>query len=94
MDASSASLPASADAPVKGIAFLVAGVSLFTFQDVIVKLLSNGYPAHQIVFLRGLVALIPLLKLHLHLLQKSLTIGLVLGSFSSWFSFPSLELLS
>ena len=47
--------------PLKGIAFLVTGVTVFSLQDVIIKTLSDGYPAHEIVFVRGLVALVPLL---------------------------------
>ena len=44
-----------------GVAYLVLGTSLFSIQDVIIKNLSGGYAAHEIVFLRGLVALAPLL---------------------------------
>ncbi len=51
----------AADMPLKGIAFLVTGVTVFSLQDVIIKSLSDGYPAHEIVFVRGLVALVPLL---------------------------------
>jgi len=39
-----------------GILFVVAGVSLFSVQDVIIKGISGGYPVHEIVFVRGLVA--------------------------------------
>lgn len=49
--------------PLRGIAFLVFGLSLFTVQDVIIKLLSGGYPTHQIVFFRGLVAMLPILAI-------------------------------
>lgn len=51
----------AADTPLKGIAFLVTGVTIFSIQDVIIKSLSDSYPAHEIVFVRGIVALIPLL---------------------------------
>ena len=52
---------AAADMPLKGISFLITGVTIFSLQDVIIKSLSGGYPAHEIVFVRGLVALVPLL---------------------------------
>jgi len=35
---------------------VAAGVSVFTIQDVIVKILSSVYPVHQIVVIRSLVA--------------------------------------
>lgn len=49
------------DTPLKGITFLVVGLTLFSGQDVIIKTLSGAYPAHEIVFLRGLFAMGPLL---------------------------------
>lgn len=58
----SLSLP-SEDAPLAGVAFVVTGLTIFSLQDVIIKGLSDGYPAHQIVFLRGLVGLLPILLL-------------------------------
>ena len=45
----------AADMPLKGIAFLITGVTVFSLQDVIIKTLSDSYPAHEIVFVRGLV---------------------------------------
>ncbi|MEZ5775687.1 MAG: DMT family transporter [Hyphomicrobiaceae bacterium] len=39
------------------MAFLAFGVFIFVFQDVIIKLLSGGYPVHQLVFVRSVVAL-------------------------------------
>ncbi len=56
-----AEIDAAADTPLKGIAFLITGVTIFSVQDVIIKTLSGSYPAHEIVFVRGLVALVPLL---------------------------------
>ena len=41
----------------KGVAFLVAGVAVFSIQDLILKLISGGYPLHQAMVLRSLVAL-------------------------------------
>ncbi len=43
--------------PIVGIAFLMAATSIFSFQDVIIKLLSDAYAVHQVVFLRSLFAL-------------------------------------
>ena len=47
--------------PVLGILSLVAGVSIFSIQDAVIKHLSGQYPVHQIVFLRSLTALVLLL---------------------------------
>jgi drug/metabolite transporter (DMT)-like permease len=49
------------DAPLKGIAFLIAGVSVFSFQDVVIKWMSGEYPVHEIVFIRSLVAIVLIL---------------------------------
>lgn len=49
----------------KGIAFLVAGVAVFSVQDLILKLLSGAYPLHQAMLLRSLTA-IPFLLLFVH----------------------------
>lgn len=48
--------------PILGIVSIVVGVSVFSIQDAIIKGLSGGYPVHQIVFVRSLIAL-PLLFL-------------------------------
>ena len=48
------------------ILFLASSKLLFAFQDVIIKEMSSGYPVHQIMFIRGLVA-IPLILLIIHL---------------------------
>ena len=42
---------------ILGMLSVAAGVSVFSVQDVIVKLLSGTYPVHQIVVVRSLVAL-------------------------------------
>lgn len=47
----------------RGIAFLVAGVAVFSVQDLILKLLSGGYPLHQAMVLRSLTAIPFLLAL-------------------------------
>lgn len=49
----------------KGIALLVAGIAVFSIQDLILKLLSGAYPLHQAMVLRSLTAL-PLLLLLVH----------------------------
>jgi len=49
------------DAPLKGIAFLIAGVSVFSLQDVIIKWMSGEYPVHEIVFIRSLIAIVLIL---------------------------------
>ncbi len=49
------------DAPLKGIALLVFATAIFSVQDVVIKLFSGTYPAHQIVFVRSLVGLLPIL---------------------------------
>jgi drug/metabolite transporter (DMT)-like permease len=52
--------PEPLDAPFRGIAFVVAGVSAFAVHDVVVKSLSGRYPLLEIVFVRSLVALAPI----------------------------------
>jgi hypothetical protein len=42
---------------LSGVAFMCLGVFAFTFQDLIIKGISTTYPAHQIVFIRSLLAL-------------------------------------
>jgi len=50
--------PARADAPIKGILILIAGTAIFSVQDVLIRLLSGGYAAHEIVFVRCFFALL------------------------------------
>ena len=57
----SAVAPSRVDAPVKAVLCVVAGLSIFSIQDVIIKSISGSYPVHEIVFVRSLVALVPLL---------------------------------
>ena len=53
--------------PLRAVGFLVAGISIFAFQDVIIKWLSGDYPVHQILFVRSLTSLGPLwLIVHLN----------------------------
>ena len=49
------------DQPRQGILFLLAGLLLFSIQDVTIKWISDSYPVHQIVVVRALLALLPLL---------------------------------
>ena len=51
------------DRPLSGIAFVVAGVTVFSIQDVIIKWLSGDYPVLEIVFVRSIVSLPLLLAL-------------------------------
>lgn len=50
---------------LQAVAILAAGKLLFAIQDVIIKEMSGTYPVHQIMAIRGLVA-IPLLLLLIH----------------------------
>ena len=49
----------------QAVGFLSAGKLLFALQDVIIKEMSGAYPVHQIIVIRGLVA-IPLILLIIH----------------------------
>ena len=42
---------------VKGILALVAGIAVFSVQDLILKLISGDYPLHQAMLLRSLTAI-------------------------------------
>jgi drug/metabolite transporter (DMT)-like permease len=41
---------------LKGIIALVAGIAIFSVQDLILKLISGGYPLHQAMLIRSLTA--------------------------------------
>jgi len=47
---------------IAGILCLVAGVAVFSLQDVIIKLLSGSYPLHQVMVFRSVTA-VPVLAL-------------------------------
>ena len=49
------------DSPTKSILYLVAGVFVFSIQDVIIKWLSGKYPVNEIVVIRSCIAVIPIL---------------------------------
>ncbi|MCP5001835.1 MAG: DMT family transporter [Hyphomicrobiales bacterium] len=54
-------LPAAIkDSPVQGIILVASGIGIFSLQDVIIRWIGGTYPAFEIVFLRGLVALLPI----------------------------------
>lgn len=45
------------DNPMRAILFVVAGVAIFAFQDVIIKWLSGDFPLYQVMVLRSISAL-------------------------------------
>ena len=48
------------DSPLRGILLITVGMIVFGAQDVIIRLLSSDYAAMEIMFIRGLVALLPM----------------------------------
>lgn len=46
------------DRPALGIAFICAGIFAISINDMLIKLLSGGYPLHQIVATRSAIGLI------------------------------------
>jgi len=46
------------DTPVRGMLLITTGIAIFSIQDIIIRLLSANYPAFEIMFIRGLMALI------------------------------------
>ncbi|HUV20805.1 MAG TPA: DMT family transporter [Gammaproteobacteria bacterium] len=57
--------PAAISSLLQAVAIMATGKFLFAVQDVIIKEMSGGYPVHQIMAIRGSVA-IPLLLLLIH----------------------------
>jgi S-adenosylmethionine uptake transporter len=51
---------AATDSPVQSIVLVAFGIGIFSLQDVIIRWMGDSYPAFQIVFIRGLVAMIPI----------------------------------
>lgn len=43
--------------PAKGIAYIVFGILAISVNDMLIKLLSSGYPLHQMVFIRSVIGL-------------------------------------
>jgi len=63
-DTSAANAPAP-NQTLRGILCLCGGAAIFSLQDVVIKLMSGGYPLSQVLVLRCLVAFVPLyLLLH------------------------------
>ncbi len=52
--------PGFADSPVQGIVMITVGIAVFSIQDIIIRTLSGTYPALEIMFIRGMAALIPI----------------------------------
>jgi len=50
----------SADTTLSGIGLLVLGLAVFSLQDVIMKLFSDQMAVQEVIFLRGLVTLVPI----------------------------------
>jgi drug/metabolite transporter (DMT)-like permease len=61
-EAAPATGPAPQHAVFKGVACLILGIAVFSLQDLVIKLVSDGYPLHQALTIRSLTAL-PLLLL-------------------------------
>ncbi len=57
--------PAAIGSLMQAVAIMAGGKLLFALQDAIIKEMSGAYPVHQIMTVRGLVA-IPLLLLLIH----------------------------
>ncbi len=55
--------PAVFDQRLKGIAFLMLGIAIFSVQDVILKSISGIYPIHQALTIRGLTSVPVLLAM-------------------------------
>ena len=45
------------DAPAKGIAFILVAMAAISVNDMLMKLLSGGYPLHQMVFVRTAIGI-------------------------------------
>ena len=54
------------DAPARGMLLIASGIAAFSVQDIFIRLLSANYPAFEIMFIRGLTALL-LIGLFVHL---------------------------
>jgi drug/metabolite transporter (DMT)-like permease len=59
---------------------LCGGVLIFSLQDVVIKMLSGGYPVHEVVVIRGLTALpILLVLIHRQVGLKAIVSGPILA---------------
>ena len=52
--------PPPTDRPAAGISLCVTGLFLFSLQDIVIKSFSDTYSVLQIVFTRGVVAVVPI----------------------------------
>jgi S-adenosylmethionine uptake transporter len=62
--------------PLNAIGFLIAGVFVYALHDVIIKWISGNFPVHEIVWIRSIFAVIPILGIArlqggLHLLRTT-----------------------
>lgn len=48
----------SSDMPSRGIFFMLLGTVVMSVNDMLIKLFSDGYPLHQMVFLRAMIGLV------------------------------------
>jgi S-adenosylmethionine uptake transporter len=74
------------NSPVKSIYYLIAGIFVFSVQDVIIKWISGKYPVHEIVLIRSCIAIIPILFIAyleggLHLLRTNHYLGHIIRTF-------------
>ncbi|MGD1869400.1 MAG: DMT family transporter [Neomegalonema sp.] len=54
----SAVAASSQDRPMHGIVFILLGMTAISINDVLIKALSDGYPLHQMVFVRSAIGII------------------------------------
>ncbi|MEQ8664540.1 MAG: EamA family transporter [Rhodospirillales bacterium] len=57
-DTTSPILPVSEDTPVRAVLLIVFAISIFSVQDVILRLMSGDYPLLQILVLRAVVVIV------------------------------------
>ena len=48
------------DYPAQGIFLITLGIGVFSGQDVIIRTIGDTYPGFEIMFFRGLVAIVPI----------------------------------
>ena len=48
------------DSSFQGIVLIALGIGVFSIQDVFIRSLGNTYPGFEIMFIRGLVAIVPI----------------------------------
>lgn len=55
-----------ADNPFQGIVLIALGIATFSIQDVIIRNIGGTYPGFEIMFIRGLVAIVPIFLIVLY----------------------------